>query len=105
MIQLQPPRRPSRRVQSQLAAEVLLTLFAVIFAALVLRLLLHLFGVGEAVWSRAVIDRVTTPFVWPLAHLPGGKRPLLVDATLPDLTAVALCVLILLALGSGRRRT
>jgi hypothetical protein len=99
-----PSRRSSRRVQSQIAAEVLLAIFAVIFAALLVRLALHVIGVDADVWARSIVDRLTTPFVWPLTHLPGGRRPLIADATLPDLTTVAICVLFLLALGSSRGR-
>ncbi|HEU5434607.1 MAG TPA: hypothetical protein VFU81_23235 [Thermomicrobiales bacterium] len=92
-------------VRSQIAVELLLTAFAVVFAALLLRLLLRLFGIGEQAWTRATIDRLTAPFVWPLAQLPGGRHPLIAEATLPDLTVVAICVLILLALGTGGRRS
>ncbi|HET7091964.1 MAG TPA: hypothetical protein VFI22_00750 [Thermomicrobiales bacterium] len=100
-----PSRRPARTVRPQLAAEVLLTLFAVVFAALLLRLALRLAGIDARAWSRATVDHLTAPFVWPLAQLPGARRPLLGEATLPDLTVVAICVLLLLAIGSGRRRS
>jgi hypothetical protein len=104
MIPLQPTRRSSRRIQPQLALEALLTAFALVFAALLLRLVLRLAAVNERAWTRATVDHLTAPFVWPLAHLPGGRRPIIGDATLPDLTVVAICVLLLLILGSGRRR-
>ncbi|HEU0113529.1 MAG TPA: hypothetical protein VFQ80_02595 [Thermomicrobiales bacterium] len=104
MIQPPPSRRSTRMVRPQLAAELLLTLFAIVFAALLLRLTLRLFGVDARAWSRATVDRLTFPFVWPLAQLPGGRQPLLGDATLPDVTVVAICVLLLLVLGAGRRR-
>jgi hypothetical protein len=105
MIPLQPSRRTSRMVQPQVAVELLLTAFALVFAALLLRLLLRLIGAGEQAWSRAMVDRLTAPFVWPLAQLPGGRHSLIGQATLPDFTVVAVCLLILLALGSGRRRS
>ncbi|HET7093071.1 MAG TPA: hypothetical protein VFI22_06330, partial [Thermomicrobiales bacterium] len=72
---------------------------------LLLRLLLRLVGVDPRAWSRATVDHLTTPFVWPLALLPGGRRPLLGDATLPDLTVIAVCLLLLLVIGSSRRRS
>jgi hypothetical protein len=105
MIPLQPSRRTSRMVQPQVAVELLLTAFALIFAALLLRLLLRLIAAGEQAWTRATIDHLTAPFVWPLVQLPGARHPLVGQATLPDFTVVAICLLILLALGSGRRRS
>lgn len=96
------PRRPID-VRSQLALELALLALAVVTAALLLRVLFRSLRIGERIWSGSVVYRLTDPLVWPLARLPGAERPVIGDATLPDLTTLAACGLIVLALATRRR--
>ncbi len=83
----------------QLAIEILLHLYAFIGVVVVLRLLLRLLHVNHQLWIGATVYRFTDVVARPLGRLPGGDREVLGGATLPDLTLVAL--LVLLPLGAA----
>ena len=99
------PFRPQRgNVQGdrpQLALEILLHLYAFAGVAVLLRLLLRLLDVDRRLWIGATVYRFTDVVASPLSRLPGGDREIIGGATLPDLTLVAL--LILLPLGVAAR--
>lgn len=95
-----PGKPPSRPVRSQLTTEMALTAAAVIVALSVARLVLHVVRVEPLAWSRRVVDLASLPFVWPLQRLPGGSRVLVGDATLADLTVVAVVILALIVVGA-----
>ena len=92
------PRRPPQLRRPQVAIEVALTLHALLGAALVLRLVFLIIRIDDRVWAGTAIYNLTDPLVWPLTILPGAGRPLLGDAALPDLTAVAAVALVPVAL-------
>lgn len=82
----------------QLATEILLHLFAIGVVLALARLLMRAMGITEWLWLGARIYRFTDPLVWPLNNLPGAGRALIGDATLPDVTLVALFLLVPLGL-------
>ena len=89
----------------QLAFEILLHLYALAGVMVLLRLLLRLMHVDHRLWIGATVYRFTDVAVQPLAMLPGGKREMIGGATLPDLTLVALFLLLPLgAAAMGNRR-
>ncbi len=105
---IQPPRLGGSNIQvlrSQVALEVALTAYSFVGAAVLLRFLLLLLEVEPGVWTGQTIRTVTAPIVWPLTLVPGADRLLIGLATLPDLTAVAVVVLVPLALLARRRRS
>jgi len=87
----------------QLAFEALLTAYAAVSALLLARLVLLSLGVHPNIWSGHVVYTVTAPLVLPFTVFPGATRHVLGEATLPDLTAVAILALLPLA-ESARRR-
>ena len=91
------PRRGPQLRRPQVAIEVTLTLYALLGAALMLRFVFLAIGVDDQVWAGATIYGLTDRLVWPLTLLPGADRPLLGDAALPDLTAVAAVALVPIA--------
>ena len=91
-------RRSPQVRRSQVAIEVALTVYALLGAALILRLVFLAIGVDDRVWAGATVYGLTNRLVWPLTLLPGANRPLLGDAALPDLTAVAVVALVPVAL-------
>ena len=95
-----PGKPASRPARSQLTTEMALTAVAVIVALGVARLVLHVVRVEPLTWTRRVVDLASLPFVWPLQHLPGGSRVLVGDATLADLTVVAVAILALIVVGA-----
>ena len=106
---IEPPRLqrddgPSGN-RSQLALELILTAYALVSALLVVRLLLKIVHVSSRVWAGSTIDRVTDPILLPLAVLPGSGRQILGAASLADITAVLLLLLVPLWLMARRRYT
>lgn len=97
------PFRPKQgnleTARPQLALEILLHLYALAGVAVLLRLLLRLLNVDHRLWIGATVYRFTDVVARPLGRLPGGDREVIGGATLPDLTLVAL--LILLPLGAA----
>ena len=99
MIEPPPLRRRSELVlHSQLALEVALSAYAIVAAALTLRVAFLAVGMSDRIWAGAVLYWLTKPVVWPLTVLPGGRRDVLGDVSLPDLTAVGLVLLVPLVL-------
>lgn len=87
-------RRTDQVMRSQLALEILLNASALVAALLVLRVGLLAFEITPRIWSGATVYGLTDPIVWPLTLLPGADRRLLGAASLPDVTAVAVLVLV-----------
>lgn len=105
-----PPTGPARTrraspARSQFAMEMLLTALAIVAALLSLRLLFRLLSVPTRVWSGEVLYALTDPLVAPLAMIPGGGRPVVGQASLADITAVALVMAIPLFVLSRPKRT
>ncbi len=106
----EPFRMKQGNVQTarpQLALEILLHLYAFIGVVVLLRLLLRLLDITHRLWIGATIYRFTDVVARPLGRLPGGDREVIGGATLPDLTLVALLILLPLgaaALTDQRRR-
>ncbi len=106
----EPFRMKQGNVQTarpQLALEILLHLYAFIGVVVLLRLLLRLLDINHRLWIGATIYRFTDVVARPLGRLPGGDREVIGGATLPDLTLVALLILLPLgaaALTDQRRR-
>ena len=104
---IEPPRlrRGDQQViRQQLALELALNAFAAVGALLVARALLRVLEVSPTVWSGRTIYGVTDRMVWPLTILPGADRQLAGAATLADITAVALLLLVPLWLAARSRR-
>ena len=104
---VEPPRLHRGNAQvlrSQLALELSLNAYAVVGAAALIRGLLLLVEVDRRVWIGATVYRFTDPLVWPLSRLPGADRPIAGAATPPDLTLIALVVLVPLWLIARTRR-
>ncbi len=109
---MREPFRPRQgNVQTarpQLALEIFLHLYAFAGVAVLLRLLLRLLHVDHRLWIGATIYRFTDVIAGPLSRLPGGEREVIGGATLPDLTLVALFILLPLGaagLADQRRRS
>ncbi len=104
---IEPPRLDrgdgSGGARSQLAFELLLNAYAVIAALLIVRCLLKIEEISSRVWAGSTIYGATGPLLLPLNLLPGAERPLLGDATLADLTAIFLLLLVPLWLVAHRR--
>ena len=91
-------------VRSQLAMEIALNVVALAGGAVLVRALLRALGVDHRVWIGATVYRFTDPVVAAFALLPGGDRRLIGDATLADVTLVALLALVPLALLARAKR-
>ena len=106
MIELPRPRRGAPQVvRSQVALELCLNLYALLGVAIVARCLLLALGVDRRLWIGGLVYRLTDPLALPLTLLPGAARTLVGELALPDLTLLALLVLIPLgALARGPRR-
>lgn len=108
MIELPRPRPGAPLVmRSQIALELCLNLYALLGVAIFARCLLLALGVDRRLWIGALVYRATDLLALPLTLLPGASRTLIGDAALPDLTLLALLVLVplgALALAPRRRR-
>ena len=89
-----PRRNEAEEARPQLATEVLLNLYVLACVAALARLLLRIMAIDDRLWIGSTVYRLTNPVVWPLAQLPGAGRTLLGEATLPDLTLIAVLILI-----------
>lgn len=112
MTPVHEPFRPAQgnlqTARPQLALEILLHIYAFAGVVVLLRLLLRLLHVDHQLWIGATVYRFTDVVARPLGRLPGGEREVIGGATLPDLTLVALLILLPLgavALADQRRRT
>lgn len=106
MIELPRPRPGAPQVvRSQIALELCLNLYALLGVAILARCLLLALGVDRRLWIGALVYRATDLLALPLTLLPGASRTLIGDAALPDLTLLALLVLVPLgALARAPRR-
>ena len=84
--------------RSQLALEVALAAYALVGALLTVRLVFLIIGVGDRVWSGALLYRLTRPFARPLSLIPGSGIEVVGDASLADVTLVGVVVLVPLAM-------
>lgn len=87
-----PRGRSGHGNRSQSATEIGILLAAVLGALLTLRVLFAAVGVGDRVLAGAVVFGSSAQLVMPLELAPAGRRPVLGDATLADVTAAALAV-------------
>jgi hypothetical protein len=101
-----PPRLNRRNAQfarSQLTTELLLWLLAIVSALLLVRLALKLLSISERIQTADLVLRITDLMVWPLTLLPGAGRDLVGNVRLPDITAVAIVLLLPLTFSLGGR--
>jgi hypothetical protein len=95
-------RRAAQVARSQLAVRLGLALYAALATLIALRCLVLLLGLAQSVWSVEAILALSSPLLLPFAAVPAAQRPLLGGATLADLSA-ALIVLVLPLPFLGRR--
>lgn len=94
---IEPPRLDrgeSRFVRQQLAFELALNAYALVAALLLLRFLLLAIEISPRVWTGSTIYGLTDRLLLPLRLLPGDDRRLIGEATIADLTAVALLLVV-----------
>jgi hypothetical protein len=92
-----PPRlnrRNAQVIRSQFALELVLSAVALAGAFVVLRLVFKVLSVSERVWTGGLVYTVSDRLVWPLTLLPGSRRAVWGEATLAELTAVAIAVML-----------
>lgn len=92
-----PPRlsrRNAQVVRSQFALELMLSALALAGGLVTLRLVFKVLSVPERVWTGSLIYSVTDRLVWPLTLLPGADRPVLAEASLSEVTAVAIFLML-----------
>ena len=97
-------RRAAQVARSQLAVRLGIALYAVLCAALALRCAVLVFGLPDTVWSVRVILAASQPIVAPLSFIPAGSRMVLGSATLSDLTAAVVFLVLPLPLIGLRAR-
>jgi hypothetical protein len=92
--------------RSQIAVELALFVYAVLTGLVLVRLTLLFLNVDHRLWIGRTFYRYTDPLVDLLARLPGANRAIVREVTLPDLTLLALLLLVPLAMiARGRRDT
>lgn len=91
-------RRGPEVLRSQLALEVGLALYAALSALLLIRVTFLFTGIGGLNGAGRVVFAASDPLLAPFGLIPAAQRPLLGSATLGDLTALGLVVLIPLTL-------
>ena len=96
-------RRNAQVVRSQVPLEVMLSALAFAGGLVVLRLVFKLLRVPRRVWTGSLVYSVTDRLVWPLTLLPGSDRAVLADASLVDVTAVAIFLMLPLLLAVRTR--
>lgn len=87
-------RRNAQVVRSQFALELMLSAIALAGGLVVLRLVFKLLSVPNRVWTGSVVYSVTDRLVWPLTLLPGSDRAVLAEASLTEVTAVAIFLML-----------
>ena len=96
-------RRNAQVIRSQFALELLLSVAALAGAFVVLGLVFKLVSISDRVWTGSLVYAVSDRLVWPLTLLPGSQRALWGQATLSDVTAAVLIVMVpLLFVARGR---
>lgn len=95
-------RASSSDASSQIALEIIIHLYALFCVLVVARIVLHVGTVDSRVWIGRLVYRFTDPLVKPFQLLPGADRQLIGTVTLPDLTILAIAILI--PLGVSLRR-
>jgi len=81
-----------------LALEVGLAIYALLAALLLVRVAFLAVGISELVWAGATVYALTNPLILPFTFFEVARQPLLGRATLGDLTALGLVVLVPLTL-------
>lgn len=95
-------RRAAQVARSQLAVRLGLAIYAGMSALVLLRCLVLLFGFPDSVWTMKTILMLSSPLVLPFTIVPAAQRTIIGAATLSDLTAaLILLVLPLPFLGRG----
>jgi len=89
--------------RSQLALELFLNAYAGVAALLIARCLMKIETISPRVWTGRTVYRLTDPLLTPLNLLPGADHRLIGGATLADLTALFLLLVIPLWLITHRR--
>ena len=96
MIQHREPaasRRPAA-LRSQGFTGLAITLLGIVSALVLLRLVFLVLSIPALVWSGDTIYSLTEPLVFPLTLLPGGSRPIVGAASLADITAAVLVLIV-----------
>lgn len=87
-------RAASRASRSTTAVELALNVFAAAGALLVVRLLLLILDVSARVWAGMTVYRITNPMVRPIEFIPGAQRHVIGAASLADVTAIAILLMV-----------
>ncbi|MBA2521243.1 MAG: hypothetical protein H0V24_16415 [Chloroflexia bacterium] len=69
-------------------------------AFILLRLVFKLLSVPGRVWTGGLVYWITDPLLWPLTLFPASDRAFLGEATLKEVTAVALILMVPLVLAA-----
>ena len=96
------PRAASSDASSQIALEIIIYLYALFCVVVVARIALHIGAVDSRVWIGHLVYRFTDPLANPFQLLPGANRDLIGTLNLPDLTILAIAILIPLGLSLRR---
>jgi hypothetical protein len=97
-------RRAAQVARSQLAVRLGIAIYAILFVAVALRCAVLLVGLPDTVWSVRLILAASQPIVTPLTIIPAGGRMVLGSATLSDLTAAVVLLVVPLPLVGLRAR-
>jgi hypothetical protein len=90
--------------RSQIAVELALLVYSAVAGVLLVRIVLLLLEIDPRLWIGRTFYRYTDPVVNLLARLPGADRTIVRDVTLPDLTFLAVLLLVPLAMIARGRR-
>lgn len=103
-----PPRlnrRNAQVIRSQFALELVLSALAVVSAFVILRLVFKLLSITDRAWTGGLVYGLTEQVVWPLSLLPGANRAFMGAATLKEVTAAAVVMMLpLILIGRNRDR-
>lgn len=83
--------------RSSLAIEILLNIYAIVMVLILTRLLLLAASVVATLPLSSRIYGITEPLMLPFDLLPGANTVIIGDVTLPDITVLALLLLVPLA--------
>ena len=98
-------RRAAQVGRSQLAVRLGLATYAALSTLIALRTLVLLLGFPASVWTMETILLISSPVVFPLTFLPAADRMIVGSATLSDMTAALLFMVMPLPFLSRRARS
>ena len=87
-------RRGPRVARAQTALELSLIAYAIIGSLIVGRFLIRIMSVHPHLGLSETILLLSDPLVWPMELMPAAERPLIAGVTLPDITLIAVLILI-----------